>query len=166
MPTHALDHGWAIGTVTPRRSPLRDLDGRPGHLGSVTADTPREEVAAFLARLVPTDTRPTLLLVDDLEILGTDGPLADALVDHLKALRDKPGMIVAAGTGEELTGAYRGPAAALKKSRAGIVLCPSAPGDGEILGLRLPRSALGATAPGRGLHVTAGGWQQIQVPTR
>ncbi len=163
--THALDHGWTVGTITPRRSPLRDLDGRPGHIGSITADTSRDDVTAFLAGLVPTGTQPTLLLVDDLEILGTDGSLADALVDHLKALRDKPGLLIAAGTSDELASAYRGPAAALKKSRAGILLCPAAPGDGEILGVRLPRSALGATAPGRGLHVTPTGWQPIQVPT-
>ena len=98
-------------------------------------------------------------------MVGTDGALTDALVEHLKTLRDRPGLLVGAGTTDDLTGAYRGLAAALKKSRSGVLLCPTSPNDGDIFGIRLPRSAVGGSTPGRGVLVTAAGWQVAQVPT-
>ena len=159
----ALARGWAVGLVVPRRSPLRDLEGRPGITCVLTTETPRDELGAAFEQLVPAD-RPTVLLVDDLEVVGSDGPLADAIVAHLGALRDRPGLVVAAGTAEDLGSAYRGPAATIKKSRCGLILAPSTPNDGDIFGLRLPRSVFGAGVPGRGLLVTAGGYQQVQVP--
>lgn len=159
----ALARGWQVGVVTPRRSPLRDLLDRDGVVASLTLDTPREEIAPLLKSLVPTD-RPSVLLVDDLELVGTDGPLADGIVEHLGALRDRPGMVVGAGTADELGSAYRGPAATMKKSRSGLLLSPATPNDGDLLGLRLPRSAIGGSIPGRGLLVIGGAWQQVQVP--
>ncbi|WP_028046081.1 FtsK/SpoIIIE domain-containing protein [Cellulomonas sp. URHE0023] len=160
MGTSALERGWAVGIVTPRRSPLRDLTGLAGALD---LESTREEIAELLARLVPTD-RSTLLLVDDLELVGTDGPLADAIVAHLGELRDKPGLVVGAGTTDELSSGYRGPAATMKKSRSGVILAPSTPNDGDLFGVRLPRSALGGGTPGRGLLVAGGAWQLVQVP--
>lgn len=164
MAVSALDRGWSLALVTPRRSPLRDLTGRPGVVGVLGTESTKEQIAEVLDHLVPTDGAPTILLVDDLELVGTDGPLADAIVAHLGSLRDRPGLVVGAGTAEELTGAYRGPAAALKKSRSGLLLAPATPNDGDLLGVRLPRSALGASNPGRGLLVVAGAWQLVQVP--
>lgn len=164
MATSALDRGWSVGLVTPRRSPLRDLADRGGVVGVLDVGASRDDVAAFLDQLIPEGDRPSVLLVDDAELLGTEGPVADGIVDHLAALRDRPGLVVAAGTSDELAGAYRGPAAALKKSRSGILLVPSGPNDGDIFGLRLPRSALGGATPGRGLLVTGGIWQAVQVP--
>ncbi|NKY39375.1 OB-fold domain-containing protein [Cellulomonas septica] len=165
MGTSALERGWTVGIVTPRRSPLRDLAGHPGVLGSLDLDASRDDITALLAGLVPAGDTPTVLLVDDLELVGTDGPLADAIVAHLGALRDRPGLVVAAGSADELSSGYRGPAATMKKSRNGLLLAPSSPNDGDLFGLRLPRSALGAGVPGRGLLVGAGSWQLVQVPT-
>lgn len=164
MGVSALDRGWSVGLVTPRRSPLRELAGQPGVLGMLGTESTREEITELLTQLVPSGGAPTLLLVDDLELVGTDGPLADAIVAHLAALRDRPGLIVAAGTGDELAGAYRGPAATMKKSRSGLLLSPASPNDGDLFGIRLPRSALGAANPGRGMLVAAGAWQLVQVP--
>ncbi|MDM7831249.1 FtsK/SpoIIIE domain-containing protein [Cellulomonas edaphi] len=161
MGTSAIERGWSVGIVTPRRSPLRDL---PGVVGALTLESTRDEIKELLARLVPGDGPPTLLLVDDLELLGTDGALADAVVEHLGALRDRPGLVVAGGTTDELSGSYRGPAPALKKSRSGLLLAPASPNDGDVFGLRLPRSVIGAAAPGRGILSLAGAWQSVQVP--
>ncbi|TQL01856.1 FtsK/SpoIIIE domain-containing protein [Cellulomonas sp. SLBN-39] len=161
--TSALDRGWLVGVVAPRRSPLLDLVGRPGVVAHLTATMTKDEVAEALATLVPAD-RPTLLVVDDLELVGTDGALADGIVAHLGALRDQPGLVLAAGTADDLGTGYRGPAATMKKSRTGLVLAPSTANDGDLLGVRLPRSALGGTLPGRGLLVTAGALQLVQVP--
>jgi len=158
----ALRRGWTVGIVTPRRSPLRDLVGRDGVV-VIEADAARDDVTAGLASLVPQDV-PSVLLVDDLELVGTDGVLADGIVAHLGVLRDRPGLVVAAGTADELGSAYRGPAATIKKSRSGLLLAPATPNDGDLFGLRLPRSALGGAVPGRGLLVTGGAWQLVQVP--
>lgn len=165
MATSALDRGWKVGLVTPRRSPLRDLAGRPGVVGELTLESARDEIAALLAALAPTPTAPTLLLVDDLELVGADGPLADAIVDHVGALRDKPGLVVAGGTTDELGGAYRGPVPALKRARSGLILAPQSPNDGDVFGLRLPRSVVGGGTPGRGILSASGQWQPVQVPT-
>ena len=161
MAASALERGWAVATVTPRRSPLRDLDGL---VGALTLESTRDEITQVLAQLVPTAARPTLLLVDDLELLGTDGVLADAVVEHVAALRDLPGFVVAGGTTEELSGSYRGPAPALKKSRSGLLLAPATPNDGDVFGLRLPRSVIGGSMPGRGILSLGGAWQSVQVP--
>lgn len=158
----ALRRGWLVGLVTPRRSPLRDLAERDGVV-DLPAEATKDEIAETLGALVPQD-RPSVLLVDDLELIGTDGALADGIVAHLGALRDRPGLVVAAGTADELGSAYRGPAATMKKSRSGLLLAPATPTDGDMFGLRLPRSALGGALPGRGLLVTGGAWQLVQVP--
>ncbi|ROS30719.1 FtsK/SpoIIIE domain-containing protein [Cellulomonas sp. PhB150] len=164
MASSALERGWLVGTVTPRRSPLRDLAGTPGIVGELTLESTRDEIKAVLEQLVPADGAPTLLVIDDLELLGTDGVLADAVVEHVGALRDRPGLVVAGGTTDELSGSYRGPAPALKKSRSGLLLSPSSPNDGDVFGLRLPRSVIGAPVPGRGILSLAGAWQSVQVP--
>ncbi|MEN0128129.1 MAG: FtsK/SpoIIIE domain-containing protein [Brevundimonas sp.] len=164
MATSALERGWAVGTVTPRRSPLRDLAGSAGLVGDLTLESSRDEIRALLAELEPTASRPTLLVVDDLELLGTDSNAAEAIVEHLATLRDRPGLVVAGGTTDELSGSYRGPAPALKKSRSGLLLCPASPNDGDVFGLRLPRSVIGGSMPGRGIVSLGGQWQSVQVP--
>ena len=164
MGVSALERGWAVGIVTPRRSVLRDLAGTPGLVGELTLESDRDDVREVLAALVPSQDRPTLLLVDDLELLGTDGVLADAIVDYVGELRDRPGMVVGAGTTDELSGSYRGPAPTLKKSRSGLLLCPASPNDGDVFGLRLPRSVIGSAVPGRGIMSSGGQWQSVQVP--
>jgi S-DNA-T family DNA segregation ATPase FtsK/SpoIIIE len=154
----ARERGWAVAAVTPRQSPLRELEGVP----VLAADAPREEVAAALAELRAAPR--SLLAVDDLELLGTDGPLVDLITDHLADIRDRESLVAAAGSAEDLNGVYRGPAVALKKSRSGMLLAPQAVGDGDLFGVRLPRSTVGGPLlPGRGLLVRAGSVRGAQV---
>jgi hypothetical protein len=49
---------------------------------------------------------------------------------------------------------------------AGILLCPQTIGDGDLVGVRLPRSAVGGPVqPGRGLlHDGSGGLTTVQIP--
>jgi S-DNA-T family DNA segregation ATPase FtsK/SpoIIIE len=52
----------------------------------------------------------------------------------------------------------------LKKSRSGLLLAPQTPSDGDLFGIRLPRSAVGGPAPaGRGLLVRTGTFLPVQV---
>jgi S-DNA-T family DNA segregation ATPase FtsK/SpoIIIE len=165
LATAALSRGWRVGVVTGRISPLRSLPAHPGLVGSWTADGDRHEVTAAIAGLVPgPDVPPSLLVVDDLELLGTDDWLAEAVADHVGAVRDTGGAVIGAGSTEELAGMYRGPVVALKRARSGILLSPQSLNDGDLFGLRLPRSVLGAGPPGRGVLVRAGSWESVQVP--
>ncbi|WP_336027805.1 FtsK/SpoIIIE domain-containing protein [Geodermatophilus sp. FMUSA9-8] len=115
-----------------------------------------DDVAGWHAWLRALDGGPGVLLVDDA------GPLADAPV--LSATSGPSGrdvVTLAAGTAGELSGAFRGPVADLRRSRSGLLLCPG-PGDAELLGIRLPRTPV-PVRPGSGWLVTAGVAQRVQV---
>ncbi|MBN9620691.1 MAG: ATP-binding protein, partial [Actinobacteria bacterium] len=155
----AAARGWPVVTITPRPRPLRS----ESYGGPVfTMDSDRQEVTAALAALV--EAGPSLLLVDDLELIGLDGWLADLVTEHTAALRDRAGLIAAAGSIEDLGSVYRGPAVALKRSRSGLLLSPQNQGDGDLFGIRPPRSTVGGPpVPGRGLLIRGGAFQGAQV---
>ena len=62
--------------------------------------------------------------------------------------------------------AISSPNTEVKKSRAGVLLSPQNPTDGDLLGVRLPRSALGnPVKPGRGLlHLGDGQLVSVALP--
>jgi DNA segregation ATPase FtsK/SpoIIIE, S-DNA-T family len=72
--------------------------------------------------------------------------------------------LIAAASPGVLSGHYQGPVAALRRSRAGLLLCP-APGDGEALGVRLPRTPL-PVRPGAGWLIGGSGIERVQVAVR
>ncbi|MGY1821200.1 FtsK/SpoIIIE domain-containing protein [Geodermatophilus sp. SYSU D00079] len=105
------------------------------------------------------------------------GGTGAVVVDDLGAVADSPVLtamgatgatdrvvVLAAGTAPELAGVYRGPVPALRRRRSGLLLCPG-PGDADLLGTRLPRTAL-PRRPGSGWLVTAGVPQRVQVARR
>jgi len=100
----------------------------------------------------------TCVLVDDAELM-VDSPL-DSVLDAMVRLRG-PAAVVVAGTTSALLGLYRGAAATARTARTGVLLQPSAPSDGEVLGVRaaLPDRA----GAGRGLLVLSGEQQALQV---
>ena len=73
-------------------------------------------------------------------------------------------MAVVTGTAAELGGAYRGPVAALRRRRSGLLLCPG-PGDADLLGVRLPRTPV-PVRPGSGWLVDSGVPRRVQVAFR
>ncbi len=100
---------------------------------------------------------PAVVVVDDL------AGLPDALGDALTQLC-RPGrglVLVGAGAPAELAATFRGPTAALRRSRSGLLLRPG-PGDAEVLGIRLPRARV-ADRPGSGWLVVGGVPQRVQV---
>lgn len=155
----ALDRGWTVTVVAPRRSPLRDLGGRP----RVRLFTGDEDAAELRGAL---DTRgPRLLVIDDFEVLGGEHPLAAVAEEYLKGIRDTGDALMVACGVDEVTGMYRGVPAVLRKSRTGLLLAPRSSADGDVFSTRLPRSIGGAVPPGRGILVRAGAWEWLQVPT-
>lgn len=159
MAESALRRGAALIAILPRRSPLRELDGRPGVLGVLDA----KASAAELQGLLSAATSPVVVVVDDAELVG-DAPVADVLAQFLRAARDGGGALLVGGTTEDLANVYRGFAVDARKSRLGLLLAPGSSVDGELLSIKLPRSTGGAYPPGRGLLVVRGEWTAVQAP--
>ncbi|MGY1690001.1 FtsK/SpoIIIE domain-containing protein [Geodermatophilus sp. SYSU D01105] len=115
------------------------------------------DVAGWRSWLASLDGAPGAVVVDDhgtvaeSPVLTAIGP--DAGVDGV--------VLLAGGTAVELAAVYRGPIPALRRRRSGLLLCP-APGDGDLLGIRLPRTPV-PQRPGSGWLVTAGAPQRVQV---
>jgi DNA segregation ATPase FtsK/SpoIIIE, S-DNA-T family len=167
MARAALEGGWKVVVVTARSSPLRGLAAGPASrgelLGSFTTESERQQVSEVFQSLRSGSER-SLVVVDDLEVLGTDGWLVELIDEQVGAYRDSPSAVVAAGSLDELGGMYRGPVVTIKRSRSGLLLAPQAPNDGDLFGLRLPRAASSGGGAGRGVLVRAGGWESVQVP--
>ncbi|MGB8650916.1 MAG: FtsK/SpoIIIE domain-containing protein, partial [Mycobacteriales bacterium] len=155
-----LAGGAALWVLAPRPSPVRGLAGRPGVLHVVT-DAHAE--AADLEAVIENAAGPLAVLVDDAELLLTH-PVGDVLHRLLRSSADRGRCVVLAGSSDELAAAFHGWTAEARKSRSGLLLTPTSHLHGELLGVRLARSAAFAGPPGRGLLVQAGQVQQVQVP--
>ncbi|PRY51828.1 S-DNA-T family DNA segregation ATPase FtsK/SpoIIIE [Geodermatophilus tzadiensis] len=150
LATTLLRSGTAVARlVTGRRATGRG----PAGATALAADDPAGW-RSWLAAL----GGPGAVLLDDA------GTLADcAVVASMTTagLADADVVVLAAGTAGELSAAFRGPVADLRRSRSGLLLCPG-PGDADLLGTRLPRTPV-PVRPGSGWVVTAGTAQRVQV---
>lgn len=155
----ALGRGWRVSVVAPRRSPLRELEGRRGVRAVLGADAPPDDLTAALD-----SSGPRLLVIDDFEVLGAEHALAAVAEDYLKRIRDSGDAIAVACGVDEVSGMYRGVTATMRKARTGVILAPRSSADGDVLSVRLPRSVGGPVPPGRAVLVRAGGWEWVQVP--
>jgi S-DNA-T family DNA segregation ATPase FtsK/SpoIIIE len=148
--------GVPIAVVTARRSPLRDLVGTPGVPGSFGPGD-----AAGLTALLEARTGPLGLLVDDAEEL-LDSPIESVLLDLLRSAPDHQRGIVVAGSTERMCSTYRGLTVEARKYGCGLLLSPTGPLDGDLLGVRIPRAA--EVLPGRGMLAVRGRVTPVQVP--
>lgn len=112
--------------------------------------------AAWAERLAG---RPGVVTVDDHAAVA-DSPVLTAL----GATPPPTVAVVAAGTAADLSSTYRGPVAALRRRRSGLLLTPG-PGDADLLGVRLPRTPV-PVRPGSGWLVESGVPQRVQVALR
>jgi S-DNA-T family DNA segregation ATPase FtsK/SpoIIIE len=143
--------------ITPRRSPLRRLAGRPGVLGVLDTAASEDELEALLEH-----EHRYVVVVDDAELLD-ETELDDALRKVLRSARDGEHALVLGGTTADLNRGYRGFLSDSRRSRSGVLLSVDSPDDGDLFGLRLPRNAAGGGPTGRGLFVAAGVTTRIQV---
>lgn len=111
------------------------------------------QLVAALAVLPPDG----LLVVDDAHLLsGTS--TEDLLLDHLT--RHRAPVLLAADL-DSAASAFRGLVPLVARARTGVILQPTTPGQGSLLGASLP---VGDHAvPGRGVLVQQGRCQRIQV---
>jgi len=156
-----LAAGTELCVLAPRPSPLRGLSGAPGVLAVLPEAEPDTSI---LAGALNTAAGPLAVLVDDAELLHTSD-IQHLLQQVLRDGRDLCHCLVVAGTAEDLVDAYRGFTFDARRSRSGLLLCPDTHLHGELLGVRLPRSAVFAGPPGRSLLVVGGQVGLVQVPT-
>jgi S-DNA-T family DNA segregation ATPase FtsK/SpoIIIE len=88
--------------------------------------------------------------------------MGDRLEGLARSARDADHAVVAAGTTDDLGSQYRGFVVDLRRSRSGLLISPRSPGDGDLLGARLPRN-MAAGPPGRGLLVLNGTVTLVQA---
>jgi DNA segregation ATPase FtsK/SpoIIIE, S-DNA-T family len=142
--------------ITPRRSPLRALEGTPGVVAVLGADF---DVEFLRAELNPLDRY--VVLVDDAEMLF-DAPNSPVLERIIVTGRDADHGLILAGTTGDLSRCYTGFIPAALKSRCGVLVTVDTPDDGDLFGVRLPRNA--APGPiGRGLVFRPGRVAPIQL---
>jgi S-DNA-T family DNA segregation ATPase FtsK/SpoIIIE len=110
-----------------------------------------------LDELAAVDPRRLVVVVDDAELVDDPNGVLAGLVSGREAI------VVAAGRGDALRSVYGHWTASLRRQRRGIVLCPSADVDGDVLGAVLPRRHAAAWVPGRGYLLVDGEARLVQV---
>ncbi|HEX6917558.1 MAG TPA: hypothetical protein VF140_05715, partial [Phycicoccus sp.] len=128
--------------------------GRPVAL--VPADGKPDALAALLHRHAD-----LLVLVDDVDRVD-DAPLAPALHEAVRRADRGDGGLVVATTAPSLLRRFRGLDVETLRRGHAILLGPS-PGDGDVIGVRLPRGGAAGRLPGRGVLVADGRVTAIQV---
>jgi S-DNA-T family DNA segregation ATPase FtsK/SpoIIIE len=160
MAESMLAGGCPVLAFCPRISPLRRLRGRTGVIGVVDGDDPRpEDVVEMLNKA----TDALAVFVDDAMLLN-NAPIADLLDNVAREGPDMGHALVIAGNPDELMRPMRGFIYSVCQSRTGLMLCPENHNQGELLGARLPRSAVFRAPAGRGIFVDNGELELLQVP--
>jgi S-DNA-T family DNA segregation ATPase FtsK/SpoIIIE len=144
--------------LCPRRSALSEV---PGVTAVPTSD--QQRAADILAATAGSDGSGAHVVVDDVDLL-MDGPLTDRLEVLVRAATDNGSVVALAGQTDPLLAAFRGPVVEARRAGVGILLRPMSSRDGDLLGLRLPRSS-GGEPPGRGWLAARGELTRVQVAT-
>ena len=156
-----LLQGGRVCALTARPSPLARLAGIPGVVGVFDGRSAGAELAAALAE--ESSRQRLAVLVDDAELIA-DPSVHETLTAFARRARDHASTLVAAGTTSELATALRGVVPELRKARCGLLLCPHGPADGELVGIRLPRTLCFPDPAGRAVLVGRGPAHLVQVP--
>ena len=156
----ALDNGTRTILILPRRSPLTAWADHPG----VVAVLDSTSEVDLLQDLLDEGSTDTLVVVDDLDILGKTHPLAKELEAYMRSCRDSAGGVLVACNIDETQGMGQNLLASVRKNRTGLLLAPRSAADGSTFSTTLPRS-VGAPVPlGRAIMITTRGWAWVQIP--
>jgi len=106
------------------------------------------------------------VLIDDAEMLK-EAPAGPVFKEIVNFGGDRHQALVLAGSAEDLNSGFSGWHVDARKARRGALLSPQSPMDGDLIGVRIARSAVGGQVqPGRALlHLGDGEVRTIQVPT-
>jgi DNA segregation ATPase FtsK/SpoIIIE, S-DNA-T family len=156
MTVSLLGVGTPVLIITPRRSPLRSLDGTPGVLAVLAGDVDSDQVSGVIG-----GQDRYVVVVDDAELLA-DSLVSAALEEILVSGRDAEHGMILAGSAGDLSRIYSGFVRTALKSRCGLFVALEGPGDGDLFGIRLPRGA-GPGPLGRGLLIRPGSTAPVQI---
>lgn len=142
---------------------MRTLAGRPGVLAVVEDASTSAERWRELLTAEP--DRPLVVLLDDGDVLR-DCPASEVFRDVVKGLAGPGRALVLAGNADSICTGLSGWQVEAKKSRQGVLLSPQGSTDGDLVGVRVPRSVVGQPVqPGRGLlHLGNGALLTVAVP--
>jgi len=156
-----LRQGTEVVIGAPRPSPLRDLADREG-VRAVLTDTDLTE--ELLRPLLEEGEGPLVFVIDDAELVK-DVEAKSYLKTFIRTAADRSRAIVLGGDQAEVGSGFSGWQVDAK-GRQGVLMSPQSITDGELIGVRVPRSALGnATTAGRVLaNAGDGTLRTIQVP--
>ena len=163
MARSLLSRGTAVVAGAPRASPLRALAGEPG-VRAIVTDAAAPELL-WRELLDGNGETPLVLLLDDAEVLR-DCPAAAVFRDVVSGTLGPDRFLVLAGHAEGICLGLSGWQVEARKSRQGLLLSPQGGADGDLIGVRLPRSAVGQPVqPGRGLlHLGDGRPVSVAIP--
>lgn len=160
MARSLLRVGVGVIAVTPRSSPLGGLADH----GAIVLAGPGLSSADLAAALHSAPER-AVVVVDDAE-LQRDCQAGDELLGLLRAGTGSGRALVIAGDAEGVCAGFSGWQVEMKKARRGLLLAPQSTTEGDLIGIRLPRSVIGQPVhAGRGLlHLGDGELLTVQVP--
>ncbi|SEC06162.1 DNA segregation ATPase FtsK/SpoIIIE, S-DNA-T family [Streptomyces sp. 2224.1] len=153
--------GIPVVVGAPARSPLRHLSGRPGVL-AVFDESDIDPTA--LETTLASAPEGAVVLLDDADLL-LKTRAEPVLTQIAKSGAETGRGLVIAGQTDRLSSGFSGWHTEARRNRCGLLLKPQNMSDGELVGVKVPRSRLGATRPGRAiLHLGDGVLRTVQVP--
>lgn len=157
-----LEAGTAVVLICPRPSPLRTAFA--GHAG-VRAVFERADVGEQELRDALDVDGPVVVIIDDGELVR-EMPGKDFLRDWVRAAAGKGHGIVLGGSTAEVGTGFNGWQTDIRNNQRGALLSPRNQFDGDLIGVRIPRSATTAPIiPGRAIvHRGGSTLQTLQVP--
>ena len=154
MARSLLASGAQLVLVTPRPSPLRSLAEEPGVVRSF--EGPGLGAAEF-AGAVAAFTGPGVVIIDDAE-QHRDCDAESELSKLINFGADAGLALVIGGDAEALSGGFGGWHVEARRARRGCLIAPQSMPEGDLIGVRLPRSVTGEPVrPGRALLNTGDG---------
>jgi S-DNA-T family DNA segregation ATPase FtsK/SpoIIIE len=139
MARSAIGSGQEVVILAPLASPLRALADTPGVLAAFTGvDVDPEAFTAVLGRA----RGRVLVVIDDAATLR-DTAVSGELRAILRGGEASGAAIAFAGDPEDLTSGFSGWLVDARKARRGALLSPQNRTDGDLVGIRLERTAVG-----------------------
>ncbi|MCA0144345.1 FtsK/SpoIIIE domain-containing protein [Blastococcus sp. LR1] len=163
MAESLLRQGTSVVVCAPKASPLRGLAGREGVLEVIEeASTPADRWKELLNA---DPNLPLVLLLDDGDVLR-DCPASEVFREVVKGYAGPGRSLVLAGNADSICTGLSGWQVDAKKSRQGVLLSPQGSTDGDLIGVRVPRGAIGTPVqPGRGLlHLGDSSLLTVAIP--
>ncbi|MFF2958503.1 FtsK/SpoIIIE domain-containing protein [Streptomyces sp. NPDC057963] len=156
-----LSAGTPVVVGAPARSPLRQLAGRSGVL-AVFDESDIDPTA--LEEALASSPQGAVVILDDADLLLKTK--AEPVLNQIAKSGAENGRgLVISGQTDRLSSGFSGWHTEARRNRCGLLLKPQNMSDGELIGVKVPRSRLGATRPGRAiLHLGDGVLRTVQVP--